>query len=617
MPIDASVTVSEVTRRSIFDTLASQKFAWWGRLYQTEFLSRMFDLNSLPSEDRRYETAAEDIYQHCVYNDDWDIDWVFHDDRFNLLFCPDTVFFTFLTQMAHPVVHADPQEVAWLIGICNKYLIHDGWVVAEQAKISGRPIFEVKRIDVASSGGSPMTEPRRPDTGAGITISQQSIVALREYLSSWTLRQIRNAFDSAGIMPSESFEPEQRIRGERIRLVMKYLHSVDITRKDDVEKLVTVFEYVLDQLAAIIDANAGTSEGDGAQRVTTKLLGLLQRDGFEYKHGRVILASKQSPAVSNAISDTTLTANPAKHTADSSRHHPTAFVSYSWDSTQHRQWVREFAKLLRSHGVDVKLDHWDVSLGDPLPHFMETAIRTNDFVLIILTPNYRERSDDRMGGVGYEGNVITAEIFAGKDHRKFIPILREGSWSTASPSWLAGKLGVDLRNNPYSEEQFNELLVTVHGMQEKAPPLGPPPSKGIVGKAGGEFAPLLIPQMTINDDLSVEVLSLVYEDVHTFNSPFPIITSSPRRFRAELGLTNHLGHAVYIKKISLRLGGHIYEREDGANVIRIEAREYKEIDESFPVNVPGAAQSGDFDLEITPAVGSRTKVTGSAPVERP
>ena len=139
--------------------------------------------------------------------------------------------------------------------------------------------------------------------------------------------------------------------------------------------------------------------------------------------------------------------------------------------------MRELAAKLRLGGVDAKLDHWELAPGDGLPHFMEAGVRTNKFVLIVLTPGYKKKSDDRKGGVGYKGNIMTAELFAGKDPRKFIPILREAAWADASPSWLSGKFGVDLRGTPYSDEQFNDLLETIHGMREKAPPLGPPPSK--------------------------------------------------------------------------------------------------------------------------------------------
>ena len=130
---------------------------------------------------------------------------------------------------------------------------------------------------------------------------------------------------------------------------------------------------------------------------------------------------------------------------DSEAREPSAFVSYSWDDEEHRAWVYDLATRLRTDGVDAKLDEWEASLGDPLPEFMERAVRENDFVLVICTPKYKERSDGRVGGVGYEGGIMTAEVLSEKNHRKFIPVLRKGGWSSAFPSWLSGKKGADLR----------------------------------------------------------------------------------------------------------------------------------------------------------------------------
>jgi len=150
---------------------------------------------------------------------------------------------------------------------------------------------------------------------------------------------------------------------------------------------------------------------------------------------------------------------------------PRAFLSYSHDSREHRAWIRDFAARLRSDGVETVLDQWELVPGDQVAQFMEGAVRANDFVLIVCTPRYKERSDARLGGVGYEGDIMSAEVFRDRSHRKFIPILRADDWSEAAPSWLAGKLHVDLRSEPYSEENYQELLTSLLGTRPKAPPV--------------------------------------------------------------------------------------------------------------------------------------------------
>lgn len=160
-------------------------------------------------------------------------------------------------------------------------------------------------------------------------------------------------------------------------------------------------------------------------------------------------------------------------------HHPSAFVSYAWDDDTHQQWVKEFARRLRGDGVDVTLDQWHSAPGDQLPAFMERGISGNDFVIIICTPQYKQKSESRSGGVGYEGDIITAEVAVKQNHRKFIPVLRLSEWESAAPSWLLGKKYVDLRGDPYPKPRYEDLLVTLHGRREQAPPIGPPPGVAV------------------------------------------------------------------------------------------------------------------------------------------
>ncbi len=78
--------ISQITRRDIADAITVEGVNWNGRLEESEFLVRIFDLNSLPSTDGRFKDAAGDIWQHRVNNpEDWSDDWIFRDERFNLM----------------------------------------------------------------------------------------------------------------------------------------------------------------------------------------------------------------------------------------------------------------------------------------------------------------------------------------------------------------------------------------------------------------------------------------------------------------------------------------------------------------------------------------------------
>jgi len=142
-------TISRETRRDIMDSIAADQVNWWGRLDDPKFLGRIWDLTELPSTDYRYSDAAEDIWQHTINNpDDWDRDWIFHDDRFDLDGCRDETFIRFLCEMIHPLVRPDRAEVEQLLVLFNECLEEDDWeIVATKRRRSG-PVFEGRRREM-------------------------------------------------------------------------------------------------------------------------------------------------------------------------------------------------------------------------------------------------------------------------------------------------------------------------------------------------------------------------------------------------------------------------------------------------------------------------------------
>lgn len=138
--------ISIVTRRNIFDVISISKIYWSGRLEETAFLSRIFDLSQLPSSDYRFENALGDIRQHRINNYDWSDDWIFTDSRFNLLHCKDEIFLRFLCEMLHPVVRSEELEIKELLKIFNENLLQDRFEIFENQKISGKPAFKYREI---------------------------------------------------------------------------------------------------------------------------------------------------------------------------------------------------------------------------------------------------------------------------------------------------------------------------------------------------------------------------------------------------------------------------------------------------------------------------------------
>jgi hypothetical protein len=137
---------------------------------------------------------------------------------------------------------------------------------------------------------------------------------------------------------------------------------------------------------------------------------------------------------------------------------PMVFISYSWDSEDHKRWVRELATRLQQNGVEVLLDQWDTHPGIDLALYMEQCVRDANFVLLVCTPKFALRANGVQGGVGYEKTIVTGEIFYSASSKKFVPILRSGEPSVSIPSYLKTKQFVDFRSDDVFEIGLDTLL---------------------------------------------------------------------------------------------------------------------------------------------------------------
>jgi TIR domain len=159
---------------------------------------------------------------------------------------------------------------------------------------------------------------------------------------------------------------------------------------------------------------------------------------------------------------------------------PIAFISYSWDSHDHTEWVRNFSTKLVENGVDVLLDQWHLARGESVTQFMESGIDKAEFIIVVCTPTYANKSNARKGGVGYEQQIISGHVASGLKRKRFVPVLRRGSMKpgqgTAIPSHLLGLFAVDLRTAERGEEEFEDLVRAIFAEpRHRPPPLGDGP----------------------------------------------------------------------------------------------------------------------------------------------
>lgn len=142
----------------------------------------------------------------------------------------------------------------------------------------------------------------------------------------------------------------------------------------------------------------------------------------------------------------------------------TAFISYSWDSDDHKAWVRRFAGDLKARGITVWLDQFDLRLGGDVTRFMEQRVSGADYVILVCTEAFGEKANERRGGVGYEQAIVTSEILdSSPTQGRFVCILRQGAPSRAIPAYMQSRLWLDCRDDSVYATALDQIAVHILG----------------------------------------------------------------------------------------------------------------------------------------------------------
>ncbi|KUI16136.1 hypothetical protein AU191_00955 [Mycolicibacterium acapulense] len=180
----AKKLITHVTRRKVFDTISLSKVLWEGRLEEPDFLARIYDLDSMPSTDSRYKSAAGDIWQHRVNNpQDWPDDWIFTDSRFGLQYGDDELVLRFLAETLHPVVRPDEEEAAELLKSFNEALARDGYELYPADWISGHAVYGWRRRE-SFHGTTPELRLRERELLTDPEVLEEHLVRIRDSLAS-------------------------------------------------------------------------------------------------------------------------------------------------------------------------------------------------------------------------------------------------------------------------------------------------------------------------------------------------------------------------------------------------------------------------------------------------
>lgn len=160
---------------------------------------------------------------------------------------------------------------------------------------------------------------------------------------------------------------------------------------------------------------------------------------------------------------------------------PRIFISYSWSTPQHEQWVLDMALRLVSDGVDVILDKWELREGQDKYAFMERMVTDPlvSKVLAVCDRQYTEKANNRKGGVGTESQIISKEVYDKVDQNKFIAIVVEydQNGNAYVPAFFSSRIYIDMSTEEKALENYDQLLRVIFNKPlHVKPSLGKPPS---------------------------------------------------------------------------------------------------------------------------------------------
>ena len=108
-------------------------------------------------------------------------------------------------------------------------------------------------------------------------ISRRTRREFREWMVSWTLREIEETFSNENLDPDLAYTPPEG--GQRRSLIEQYYHAIDFTSWEGVKPLLGVYQLVLDSAKKLNPDSYST------------FVIQLERDGFKIDHHRILFQS--------------------------------------------------------------------------------------------------------------------------------------------------------------------------------------------------------------------------------------------------------------------------------------------------------------------------------------
>jgi small GTP-binding protein len=146
---------------------------------------------------------------------------------------------------------------------------------------------------------------------------------------------------------------------------------------------------------------------------------------------------------------------------------PSCFISYAWGDAGQERWVRGLANDLMNAGVEVILDQKDnPQIGANVARFV-SRIEKSDFVIIVMTPLYRRKYENKVSDAG---SIVAAEVelinlrLTGTEAEKetVLPLLLEGDERSSPPPLARSRIYADFRDDAAYFVSLFDVILTLY-----------------------------------------------------------------------------------------------------------------------------------------------------------
>ncbi len=141
------------------------------------------------------------------------------------------------------------------------------------------------------------------------------------------------------------------------------------------------------------------------------------------------------------------------------------FISYAYDNEEHKGKVESFTEMLLQMGFDAKMDSMLKADYPDIDQMMTYGLQC-DKIIIVLSPQYKKKADNSIGGVWKEFKMIADDLE--KNLKKYIfvsfDLYSDDLKQKISPMRIGNRWVVDLERG--RKDNFNELIAFIKEERE-------------------------------------------------------------------------------------------------------------------------------------------------------